>query len=353
MEDFDGGRGRGGRLWRGRLWPVGGISIRAVAACLSLLAGALAWAPKASSASAAAQDGWDLFSAPNDVRIGIFVNRVDAISFRDNQFQVDFYLWFRWNNPDINPAETFEIINGRIDQMVDSGSHDYEGGRYMALRIQATVIKEFDLYRYPLDAHTLTIEIEDAQEIKDVAYTVDRASSALSEAFFVPGFVPVSSGFWVVDHDYTTDYGDPDMMGQGASTYSRFIASVDIERPSSTAALKLYIGVFVAALIGFMSLAVPPSVTDARFGLGSAALFAAIATQFVIASNLPDTAVLTIPDTVCIVTIGYVFLTLLESAMSLRLHRRGHEVIARRLDWAVLVGLFASYSLICLGLILV
>jgi len=297
--------------------------------------------------------GWEPFSAPNDVRIGIFINRVDAISFRENQFEVDFYLWFRWNNPEINPPESFEIVNGRISHMVDSGSHDYEEGRYAALRIQATIIKAFDLYKYPLDAHRLTIEIEDAEEIADVSYTVDTASSALSQAFFVPGFVPVDWGFRVVDHDYTTDYGDPDMMGQGVSTYSRFIASVDVERPSSTAALKLYIGVFVAAMIGFMSLAVPPSVTDARFGLGSAALFAAIATQFVIASNLPETAVLTIPDTVCIVTIGYVFLTLLESAASLRLHRRGNELLARRLDWTVLFALAVSYSLICAGLILV
>jgi len=309
-------------------------------------------APDAGVSSAPAGAGLDTFRAPNDVRIGIFINRVDAISFRENQFEVDFYLWFRWNNPEINPAESFEIVNGRINHLVDSGSHDYDGGRYAALRIQATVIKEFDLYKYPLDAHTLTIEIEDAEEIAEVSYSVDTASSALSQAFFVPGFVPVQSGFRVVDHDYTTDYGDPDMMGQGVSTYSRFIASIDVERPSSTAALKLYIGVFVAAMIGFMSLAVPPSVTDARFGLGSAALFAAIATQFVIASNLPDTAVLTIPDTVCIVTIGYVFLTLFESAISLRLYRRGHPVAARRLDWTVLFSLSVSYALICGGLIL-
>jgi hypothetical protein len=334
----------------------GGARSRAWAALLVFFALPLAAAsgegqdPEAPPAEAGQ---WhETFDGPNDVRIGIFVNRVDAISFRENQFQVDFYLWFRWNNPEINPAESFEIVNGRVNNLVDSGSHDYDGGRYAALRIQATVIKEFDLYKYPLDAHTLTIEIEDAEEIQTVSYSVDSASSALSQAFFVPGFVPVKSGFRVVDHDYTTDYGDPDMMGQGASTYSRFIASIDVERPSSTAALKLYIGVFVAAMIGFMSLAVPPSVTDARFGLGSAALFAAIATQFVIASNLPDTAVLTIPDTVCIVTIAYVFLTLFESAVSLRLFRRGHPVAARRLDWAVLFSLSTSYTLICAGLIL-
>jgi len=345
---------------RAQVAQSNGGKIRAWAMGLAVLSLLLATPPGATGNAsqdngaplAQAGAGQETFAAPNDVRIGIFINRVDAISFRENQFEVDFYLWFRWNNPDINPAESFEIVNGRINHLVDSGSHDYDGGRYAALRIQATVIKEFDLYKYPLDAHTLTIEIEDAEEIADVSYTVDTASSALSQAFFVPGFVPVESGFRVVDHDYTTDYGDPDMMGQGVSTYSRFIASIDVERPSSTAALKLYIGVFVAAMIGFMSLAVPPAVTDARFGLGSAALFAAIATQFVIASNLPDTAVLTIPDTVCIVTIGYVFLTLFESAISLRLYRRGHEVAARRLDWTVLFSLAASYALICAGLIL-
>lgn len=287
-----------------------------------------------------------------EVRIGTFINRVDGFNLKESRFDVDFYIWFVWSDPDLNPAESWEIVNGSVKNQFLSDAHPVDGGQYAAYRVQASIIKEFDLYKYPLDRHTLTIEIEDGAAVQRLRYRADTANSALSDDFFAPGFIAGSPSFTVRDHVYRTNYGDPDMAGDSVSVYSRFIASFDIERPSTATAWKLYIGVFVAALISFLGLMARPEHTDVRFGLGSAALFAAIATQFVIASNMPETTILIVPDIICIVTISFVFLTLLQSGIALGLTGRGHEVLARRLDWAAMAVLLTSYITICAWLVL-
>jgi hypothetical protein len=287
-----------------------------------------------------------------EVRIGTFINRVDGFNLKESRFDVDFYIWFVWSDPNLDPAETWEIVNGSVKKQFLSDAHPVDGGHYAAYRVQASIIKEFDLYKYPLDRHTLTIEIEDGAAVHRLRYLADTGNSALSDDFFAPGFIAGRPSFTVSDHVYRTNYGDPDMAANSASTYSRFVASFDVERPSTATAWKLYIGVFVAALIGFLGLMARPEHTDVRFGLGSAALFAAIATQFVIASNMPETTVLIVPDIICIVTISFVFLTLLQSGIALALAGRGHEVLAQRLDWAAMGILLTSYITICAWLVL-
>jgi hypothetical protein len=287
-----------------------------------------------------------------EVLIGTFLNRVDAFNLKESRFDVDFYIWFVWSDVDLDPGETWEIVNGSVKAKFLSDAHPIEGGQYAAYRVQASIIKEFDLYKYPLDRHTLTIEIEDGAPVHRLRYVADTVNSGLNDQFFAPGFTASTPSFTVRDHTYRTNYGDPDLGSGSESVYSRYIAGFQVERPSAAAAWKLYIGVFVAALIGFLGMLARADQTDVRFGLGSAALFAAIATQFVIASNMPDTSILIVPDIICIVTITYVFLTLAQSSISLKLIGRGHAAAARVFDLSFLVILLVSYFAICAWLIL-
>jgi hypothetical protein len=289
---------------------------------------------------------------PHEVTIGTYINRVDRIDLKESRFEVDFYIWFVWREAELNPGESWEIVNGSINAKTVSDIHPVAGGQYASYRVQATIIKELDLYKYPLDRHTLTVEIEDAAPVHRIRYRADNANSGLSESFFVPGFTAGNAAFAVREHVYRTSYGDPDLGDGNTSVFSRFVASFDVDRPSTATAWKLYIGVFVAALIGFLGMLARADHTEVRFGLGSAALFAAIATQFVIASNMPDTSILIVADIVCIVTIAYVFLTLLQSSVSLKLIDGGHAVLARKFDLATLVVLLTSYFAICGWLIL-
>ncbi|MEO0228066.1 MAG: hypothetical protein ABIL70_08480, partial [candidate division WOR-3 bacterium] len=90
--------------------------------------------------------------------------------------------------------------------------------------------------------------------------------------------------------------------------------------------------VFIAALVALIALFIKPTDLDPRFGLGAGALFAAVASQVVIASLLPDTNIMTLTDKLHIISIFFIFLSIAESIVSLKLFTSGKEDTSRRLD---------------------
>ena len=54
-------------------------------------------------------------AAPVVVYLGTYSNRIPALSFRDNQWTVDAYVWFRWKGNLVPPPQdTFALCNGTI-----------------------------------------------------------------------------------------------------------------------------------------------------------------------------------------------------------------------------------------------
>ena len=49
--------------------------------------------------------------APNQVTIGAYINDIQSIDLRSHTYAMDAYIWFRWTNPALNPAETLEFTN--------------------------------------------------------------------------------------------------------------------------------------------------------------------------------------------------------------------------------------------------
>jgi len=306
------------------------------------------------SSHAAAQE--DMAEAPQEstepirVHIGILWNRIEAMSLKDNTYVVDFYIWLRWMPREIDgepfdAGATFEVVNGSIDSRNESEIRELDdGGMYASYRVRATIVHYFDVTRYPIDSYTLPIEIEDALDTNDVVYIADVANSALGDQFRVPGFRHEAPRFEVVPHIYQTNYGDPETPTGAESEYSRFIASVFVERPSKAFALKMFAGLYVATLIGFLAMFVSPLDLDPRFGLGVAAIFAAVATQIVISSNLPETNTLTLADQVSLLATIFIFLSLVESTYALSLCKRQREDAAKRLDRRSFVCLLALYA---------
>lgn len=89
-------------------------------------------------------------------------------------------------------------------------------------------------------------------------------------------------------------------------TFSRYIYTIEIERPSS-AIWKVILPVFFIMLIGWFGFFVPHSQLEVRATLGLSALIAAIAFHITIITSLPPTGYLTLADKIMISS--YAFLT--------------------------------------------
>ncbi|MGZ8254362.1 MAG: hypothetical protein ACXWVT_05885, partial [Burkholderiaceae bacterium] len=280
---------------------------------------------------------------PAEVIVGSYINKVQDLSFRENRYSVDFYIWFRWKAQgplaEYKPLESFEIINGRIDNKTSVVEKKIGDVNYASARFTATIAETWDLAAFPFDRHRTQVRIEDsALTAQDLSFVVDKANSRLGDEIAMAGWRAGNFASEIQRHLYRTNYGDISLPTDAQSEYSRYVISWDIDREGWGAAIKLLSTLLLATGVAFVSFMVKPSDLDARFGMGVGALFAVAASAFIVSSSVPDSAWLTVADKMHMVALGGIFLTLLISAYALRLEVSGREELAFKIDhWALAI----------------
>jgi len=198
-------------------------------------------------------------SGPKKVHVGVYLKQLRGISLKDSQVVVDFHVWFRWTDNDLKPLDSFELINGTIDSKQNVYEADVQGYHYATCRVLATLHKVWNVARYPIDAHTVTIEIEDAErEAHKLVYVPDLENSGLSPTAGASGWVLKGGKAAVVTNTDHTNYGDISLPTGHASNWSRFVFSARIARPAFGIFIKLFTGLFVAAAIALHAIRIPP-----------------------------------------------------------------------------------------------
>jgi hypothetical protein len=272
-------------------------------------------------------------AAPETVQVGIYLNRIYDLSLRDNKFSADFYLWLRWKDKGLDPIKSFEIVNGQKDDISEAYRDEKDGMLYSFARVNATITQYWDVSKFPFDDHVLSIQIEDGENDQSVLYySLDSGNVGRSPEIRIPGWRLDRFFFGTAPQTYATNYGDPSLPSDNKTIYSRFYCSVSLARPGAGYFIKLFLGVMLSALISFMSFFISPTDLQSRTGLGVGAIFAAVGSQYVITSSLPDTNILTMADSLHIAAFIFIFLSLLVSVVSLNLHRRKGEAASERLD---------------------
>lgn len=270
---------------------------------------------------------------------GIYIVSLSDADLRSGTCVADFWLWFRWQDPDYNPLESLEVIDGVIDEKSNEVQKTLrDGQQYACQRIRATIRQKWDVHRFPLDTQRIVILLEDAEvESDQVTFVADEAGSRVSPSVSVPGWTIGQFSIATRPQLYDTNYGDTDLPTDASSEYSRIVVALELHRPGMGLFFKLFSGLFVAVGIALVSIAIRPTDLDPRFGLPVGAMFAAIASQYVIASVLPDSADFTLADQLHVLAVIVIFLTLLESVASLFLTYADRQPLARRMDAATIL----------------
>ncbi|MFN7925175.1 MAG: hypothetical protein U0Q16_34075 [Bryobacteraceae bacterium] len=286
---------------------------------------------------------------PETVTVGAVLNRIFDVSLHDNHFSVDLYVWFVWRDDKLNPHQTFQFMNGKLDERQEvTPRKKVNGLNYAAVRLVGTVSKYWDVAPFPLDDQTLNITIEDRQnDARKVRYAVDKENTQINPRLRFPGWEidRARSAAEVRDVESGTNYGDPEMPKGSAWRYPQFRYRIEIVRPGFRYYWKLFAGLFVATLIAFLAFFIKVTNLDPRFGLGVGAIFAAVASQYVTSSAEPDSQVLSLADKVHITAFLFIFVSLLESTWSLYVFESGQEGRSRRMDRVAFLILFPAYVL--------
>lgn len=282
-------------------------------------------------------------AAPQKVVVGTYINKLQEVSFKESKFTLDFYIWFRWKPvgelAEYKPLESMELINGRIDGKSSIVEKKIGELNYASARISATIFKTWGLDTFPFDKHRIQVHLEDSQYVaSQLGFEADVANSRLGDEIAIPGWL--LSGFVaeVTPKTYKSNYGDTSLPTDALSTYSRLSFGMDMNRDGWGSAIKLMSTVVFATLVAFVAFGIKPSDVDPRFGLGVGALFAVAASAFVVASTVPDSRLLTIADQVHIISMAFIFASVVQSAFCLAWDEAGLEARYKRVDfWSLIL----------------
>ncbi len=266
-----------------------------------------------------------------EVQTGAYILRLTKVSPRDGTFDVDMWVWFRWTGADVRPDQTFEIANGVITSRSEGQIQDDGGVNYATVRVQATIFHEYDVSRFPLDDHVITVQLEDAElNNTQLSYVVDDGI-ALDPSVSVAGWDVSLQPTAVVPHIYATDYG-LHSAAEAGGTYSRLTLAIALERTSYGTLFKSFWITALAVLLGLLAFLIKADDLDARFGMGVGSIFAASASAFVISDSLPPTTAVTLAEQINLIAVGVIFTSVFISIWSLRLRYADNEAGSLKLD---------------------
>jgi hypothetical protein len=291
------------------------------------------------------------------VYVGAYVTRIFDISLHENHVSFDFYLWFRWKDDRLNPQQTFQFMNGKLDDKQEvQPKHKIGEYNYVLLRLVGTLSKYWDVERFPLDEQVMRLTIEDhVNDANRVRYVADLENSGINPQLRFPGYE--------LSHDLKgntskpiareTNYGDISLPTGMKMAYPQFRYDLYAHRVGFGYFWKLFTGLFVATLISFLAFFIKVTNLDPRFGLGVGSLFAGVASQYVSASAVPETHILTLADKLHVTAFAFILLALVESTISLALFESGREALSKRIDhlsFYVMLPLYvAATAFVALG----
>jgi hypothetical protein len=283
-------------------------------------------------------------SAPDTVKIGAYLFSIYDLDFPGNKVNMDFYVWLNTKKDSLNLAENFEVVNSIQFNKLSENNERRGDINYITFRVNSELKNQWDVSNFPFDKQRLEVIIEDAdKDNSQLVFVADTIASKMDPNVKMEGWKISDFNIKTVDYTYQTNYGDPAIPLNEYSAYSRVILSFTIQRVGNGLFFKLFIGLFISVLISLLTFFIDPVDLDPRFGLSVGAIFAAIASQYVITSTLPQNARLTLVDILHDISFIFIFLCILGSVISLHLKKKNQIAKHKKLDKISFVILTICY----------
>lgn len=289
---------------------------------------------------------------PN-VHVGIHINDIRNISFRNDSFVVDATLWFRWKDRQLQPHKTFKLLDAKIDsrKITTDVFLEKEQLRYAVVEFIATVDKKWDIEKFPFDKQVLHLDLEEEElEFDKILYAVDTENIHPNRKLEIHGWQVDSYKTYISENSYDTNFGDPRLPSNDVYYASEFNQEITIRRASLATGFKLLIAPLVAIFLMSAILRLPPT-EAARMTVMTAALFALVSANYLVTNMLPDSDGFSYAEKLISLGLMECGLYFVETVSALKLMKAGNDararVIDRRLFWGLTLvnAAFALYTL--------
>lgn len=293
---------------------------------------------------------------PTRVTVGAYINDVQALNLREHSYAMDVYIWFRWSDPELNPAETVEMVNpnelwGHVSEALYEEPIQLDNGElYQVVRVQGRFSHKFFFDNYPYDRQELLVEFEDVvHETNRMIYVQDDSPVALNPRLVLPGFRVDPPQLSIESFAYPTQFGDP--RRSEPNRYSRVRVAIPIRRPILTSSIKMLLPVLCVVFGASLMLLLKTTYVDARLGIGITSLLTVVAIQLASNETMPSVDYLVLMDKVHLAAYVYVLSGLGVVLWTAKRIERGDETNAQRFQRICYLATSLGFLLTVGGLI--
>ncbi|MDJ1506200.1 hypothetical protein [Xanthocytophaga agilis] len=292
-------------------------------------------------------------STPDTVRIGCYLLSLHDLDFREQEYTARFWVWMVYNKKLEDLENSLEIANAKevtVDEVVIDS---LEGKKWVQFKLKCIMKENWAIQHFPFDRQRLQILVENSKyDQSSLIFMPDTSGKLYDPDMTISGWKIRKTAIEIGTSEYKTGFGDTRLEHFNAA-YSQLAVVVDVERNAWGLFFKLFLGMYVAFAIAYVTFFIDAQHADARFGLPVGGLFAAVGNKYVIDGYLPFSSQLTIVDILHGATFLAIFFTVMFSVISLRIDDTGKRKQSQKTDRTVGFIILGIYGLInCIMLIL-
>jgi hypothetical protein len=252
---------------------------------------------------------------PVKYKIGIWLNNVGKIEKESGVYELDF--WYFVESDDVNflevgvPSITF--VNGKSIKSDTTFTDEH----YHEERIRGTFFNKLDWKAYPFEQVDLNIEMEPDMpyHIENAVFTLDVNKTGIDEQVNVVGWEIRNPTFEIVEHNY-----------EDWHSFSRFVATIHIERTVTGALLKTFLPATVIVGVSLLIFYIPENFTP-RIYLTAPLLLALVFLHRGALSELPTLSYMTIFDKVIVIYYAIMANNIISLAIQMKFHTLNKDPI--------------------------
>ena len=283
---------------------------------------------------------------PDTVRTGIYITSIHDIDFKQNEYTINFWIWFKYKKREFDFSQNLEVPQAKTFTKLYSTIDSSDGNYYMLMKLQCLMKDSWKISNFPFDRQPLRLSIENSQfDSKSMVFKVDTMGKHFDPRFTLRGWNIDSFRINTGVKAYETTFGDLELTKPHVE-YSSFVVRMGIKRDATDLFWKMFLGMYVAFLISYICFYIHADNIDSRFGLSVGALFAAVGNKYIVDASLPESTTFTMVDTLHGITMFFIFLVISASVYSLRLVKVNEAKQAARFDMICAQTLLGLYILL-------
>jgi branched-chain amino acid transport system substrate-binding protein len=288
------------------------------------------------------------------VYVGLDYVRVNNIDPREQSFNLDFYLWYRWTG-DLN-LDDLILTNAVGEVSKEPMREDLERpDRWQSYKVRASFRHPFDLRKFPFDVQALPITVAHRNRNADKLVLVadrERMRDYRIDQIYPEEYVyqhrKVAGGVFEID----SVFGNPTYrIGERQAPFSQFHSHLSVSRNIVPYLVTLFFPLTVILVIALFSFLIGKEYFQARLNLFMTALLTVVVFQMAQGAKMPRLGYAVMVDYYFMTSYAILFLFILKTLCVNWMHGRGRGSIkVDRLD-RFFDAVFISSSVVLYGAI--